>query len=56
MKLTERMEAFITEITERDNNLGYLPENIESQMTDAAFAVLYAVVETNEYLKREDLI
>ena len=50
------MEEFITEATEKDNNIGYVPENIETLMADAAFAVLKSVTATNQYLKDENML
>ena len=47
VKLTRIMEKYITEITIVDNDLGYLPENIETYMANAAFAVLESVNATN---------
>jgi hypothetical protein len=50
------MEEFITEATETDNNIGYVPENIETLMADAAFAVLQSVTATNQYLKDKNML
>jgi len=50
------MEEFITEATETDNNIGYVPENIETLMADAAFAVLQSVTSTNQYFKDENML
>jgi len=56
VKLSEKMEEFITEATETDNNIGYVPENIETLMADAAFAVLQSVTSTNQYFKDENML
>lgn len=56
IKLSEKMEEFITEATETDNNIGYVPENIETLMADAAFAVLQSVTATNQYLKDKNML
>lgn len=50
------MEEFINEVTETDNNIGFLPENIETLMADAAFAVLQAVTATNQYFKDQNML
>lgn len=55
-KLTEKMGEFIMEVTQDDNNIGWIPENIEVLMADAAFAVLQTVTSTNEFLKDQDLL
>jgi hypothetical protein len=56
VKLSEKMEEFIKEATETDNNIGYVPENIETLMADAAFAVLQSVTATNQYLKDKNML
>lgn len=55
-KLTVKISEFIDESTENENNIGYVPEDIESLMADAAFAVLETVTATNDYLKKERLL
>ena len=55
-KLTIKISEFIDEATENENNIGYVPEDIESLMADAAFAVLETVTATNDYLKKERLL
>lgn len=56
VKLSEKMEEYITEATETDNNIGYVPKNIETLMADAAFAVLQSVTATNQYFIDENML
>lgn len=55
-KLTEKIEEFINIVTSKDNNLGWLPENIESLMSNAAFEILLTAVATSEYMEEQDLL
>jgi hypothetical protein len=58
-KLTEKIEEFINTVTSKDNNLGWLPwlpENIESLMSNAAFEILLTAVATSEYMEEQDLL
>ena len=55
-KLTEKMNEFITEAAQDDNEIGYVPENIEALMSDAAFSVLQTVTATNQYFKDQDML
>lgn len=54
-RLTEVLDKFITDETAKDNNIGWLPENIEALMADAAFSVLMTVTATNEFFESEGL-
>jgi len=54
--LTEAMEKFMQRETTNDNNLGWVPDNIEKYMSDAAFAVLMNSVELNYYLEDQGLL
>mgnify|MGYP000725311494 CR=1 FL=1 len=55
-KLTEKIAEFIDSATVEENNIGYVPEDIESLMADAAFAVLETATATNDYFKNEDML
>ena len=57
--LRQRLETYIMSYIDDlpyDNNLGYFPEDVVGLMTDAAFAVLMAIQETNIYMEEEDLL
>lgn len=56
LKLSEKIEEFINIVTSKDNNLGWLPENIESLMSNAAFEILLTAVATSEYMEEQDLL
>lgn len=53
LRLLSAMGAFIQKETSKDNNLGWLPDEIESMMADAAFNVILAVNATNAYIEKE---
>ena len=55
-ELTEKMSEFIEVVTQDDNEIGWLPDNIDSLMSDAAFAVLQTVTATNQYFKEQDML
>ena len=55
-KLTEKMNEFIEDVTHNDNEIGWLPDNIEALMSDAAFSVLQTVTATNQYFKDNDML
>ena len=55
-KLTEKMNEFIEEVTQDDNEIGWLPDNIDSLMSDAAFSVIQTVTVTNQYFKDQDML
>lgn len=56
-KLTHKMSQFIEEVTQLDNEIGCLPDNIDVLMSDAAaFAVLQTVTATNKYFQEQDLL
>jgi len=56
LRLLSAMGAFIQKETSKDNNLGWLPDEIESMMADAAFNVILAVNATNAYIEKEGLL
>jgi len=56
LRLTRKMEEFIDEVGSEDNNLGYLPNNIDSLMSNAAFEILLAVNATNQLMEEEGLL
>lgn len=55
-KLTEKMNEFIEEVTQDDNEIGWIPDNIEALMSDAAFSVLQTVTATNQYFKDNEML
>ena len=55
-KLTEKMNEFIEEVTQDDTEIGWLPDNIDSLMSDAAFSVIQTVTATNQYFKDNDML
>ena len=56
LQLLKQMEIFMKKVTEVDNEIGYIPDNIEALMADAAFAVLETVNATNHYFETEDML
>lgn len=56
LKLTKLMERFIETECEDDNNFGWVPNEIESMMANAAFSVLETVNATNSYIEENDLL
>lgn len=56
LKLLEYIEEYMNDVTNKENNLGWIPTNLEDLMTDAAFAVLETVNETNVYYEEQDLL
>lgn len=53
--LESKMDDFINE-EYADSNFGYLPDNIQKRMAEAAYAVLKNNHELNQYLEREGII
>jgi hypothetical protein len=56
LKLITVMSDFIVSQTETDNNIGYVPDNIEQLMADAAFGVLDTVNAVNHYFDTEAML
>ena len=56
LHLTEAMEKFIEKETTVDNHWGYIPGNLDKMMSDAAFAVLEAVNELNNYFEENNML
>jgi hypothetical protein len=54
--LSVKMSEFIEEITQDDNELGWISENMESNMTEAAWLIVKQNVDTNNYFKKEDML
>ena len=54
--LSKKIASFISEQTIKDNNIGFLPDNITGLMTESAFAVLEATNSLNAYLEKENLL
>jgi len=55
-RLNMVISDFIVEETSGDNNIGWIPDNMDRMMTDAAFSVMEAVTATNEFMERENLL
>jgi len=51
LRLHAKIEEFLEAETESDHAIGFLPDNIEMLMADAAFAVLSTVTDTNKYFE-----
>jgi hypothetical protein len=56
LKLTLKMNEFIEQILEENNEIGCIPDNLNTLMSDAAFAVLQTVTATNKYFEEQDLL
>ena len=50
LMLVEKIGEFISRATDKDNNIGWIPDNMVGNMTDAAFAVLMSINDTNVYI------
>lgn len=44
------MDKFIKDETKGDNNIGWIPDNLEKYMADAAFSVLESINQLNYFL------
>lgn len=55
LKLLNAIETTMEEITQDDNDIGWIPENYEALMADAAFNILDAINSTNAFIERENL-
>lgn len=51
IRLHEKISEFLENETDGDHNIGFVPDNIEMLMTDAAFAVLKTVTATNKWFQ-----
>ena len=56
LMLSNKIEAFIEKASAKDNNIGRIPENIVENMTDATFAVLMSVNDTNVWIDENTVI
>ena len=56
MKLLNAIEKAMEEITHDDNNLGWLPNDYEAMMADAAFNTLDAINATNAFIEAEGMM
>jgi hypothetical protein len=50
------MDKFLEDETKEDNNIGWIPNNLEKYMADAAFAVLESINQLNYFLDKEEII
>lgn len=55
-RLLAAIEKWLLQETSTDNNIGYIPENIEVLMTNAAFMILEATNATNDYFEKEEML
>lgn len=55
-RLLTVIEKWLNKETEVDNNIGYLPENIEVMMTNQAFSILEATNAMNHFFYQENMI
>ena len=54
--LQNKIAAFLEEVTLEDNELGYISDNMVSNMTEAAWLVLKQNVDTNRYFEKEGML
>jgi hypothetical protein len=54
-RLQIKIDAFIDNLPV-DNHLGWMPDDTVGLMTDAAFAVLMAIQNTNVYMDEQELL
>lgn len=52
-RLNKAIGKWLDEITNDDNDLGYLPEEIVNTMTDAAWLIIKANKDCNNYFEKE---
>ncbi len=55
-ELEKNMQSFLDKETKKENEFGWIDNNLAKRMADASFAVLQTSVELNEFLKREDIL
>lgn len=51
--LANAINKVMEEITNDENELGYISENMTAHMTEAAFLILKQNMDTNEYFNKE---
>lgn len=57
LKLLNKIDEYLNEVTmDSDNKIGWVPDNIERLMTDAAFSVLETVNATNHFFESQDML
>lgn len=54
--LQKKITEFIEEVTQDDNELGWISENMEITMTEAAWLIVKQNVDTNNYFKKEGML
>lgn len=56
-EMSETMSKFMERMSEagQTGSIGWMPDNLEVLMADAALAVLFACAETNHYIEKEGL-
>lgn len=56
-EMVETMSNFTEKMSElgKTDNIGWMPDNLEVLMADAALAVLFACAKTNHYIENEGL-
>jgi hypothetical protein len=54
--LRAKISEAIEEMTEGDNDFGWLPDNTEATMTEVAFLILEHGRNLNEWLTKENLL
>ncbi len=53
LKLASVIDKFVNEITNEDNELGWIPEQLVNNMTEAAWLILKQNAETNQFIETQ---
>lgn len=56
LSLTKVMNEWIENVTDKDNNLGWLSDETVNLMVDSAFNIIEATNSLNVYLYKEELL
>ena len=56
LRLNKAIGKFLDKELGKDHNIGFVPENIDSLMTEAAFSVLMLNVELNDFFENEGML
>ena len=56
LKLKTAISKFLESITQDDNELGYIPSEMENNMTEAAWLILKQNYNLNKVLESENIV
>lgn len=52
-KLESAIDKFINQITNEDNELGWIPDGLVMNMTEAAWLILKQNIESNKFIEQQ---